>query len=172
MQLRDYLAGNYDDFAKRLTRHLGSVDLAYDALQETFLRLDQARDISGIARPKQYIFRVAVNIARDFWKAQKYRVTPAEVDAILDMADETPGPARVVEARSEIEAFKRALAELPVRRREVLRRIALEGQLVEDVAMDLRVSSRTVESDLKAALAHCASRLGREFVARSGPRSK
>ena len=44
-------------------------------------------------------------------------VSVAEIDALLDISDEGPDPARVAEARSEIEGFKRALAALPARPR-------------------------------------------------------
>lgn len=113
IRLRGQLVENYDGLIKKLTRRLGSSDFAHDALHETFLRLDRVTDAVQVRSPTDYIFRTAINIAKDRQKAQNYRVSVSEIDALLDVCDEGPDPARVVEARSEIEAFKRALAELP-----------------------------------------------------------
>ena len=167
------LVENYDGLIKKLTRRLGSSDFAHDALHETFLRLDRVTDAVPVRSPTDYIFRTAINIAKDRQKAQNYRVSSSEIDELLDVCDEGPDPERVVEARSEIEAFKRALAELPPRPREVLRSISIEGQSPQEVAARLKVSIRTVESDLRLALGHCADSL--EYTLRrrlGGPRPR
>ncbi|WP_342731249.1 sigma-70 family RNA polymerase sigma factor [Bradyrhizobium sp. B117] len=173
IRLRGQLVENYEGLIRKLTRRLGSADFAHEALHETFLRLDRVTDVEPVRSPADYIFRTAINIAKDRQKAQNYRVSSSEIDALLDICDEGPDPARVVEARSEIEAFKRALAELPPRPREVLRSIAIEGQPAHEVAARLKVSIRTVESDLKLALGHCADSLKHTLRRRlGGPRPR
>jgi RNA polymerase sigma-70 factor (ECF subfamily) len=171
IRLCNQLVESYDDLVVQLTRRFGSSDFAYETLHETFLRLDRVSDATLVRSPKDYIFRTAINIAKDHKKAQNYRVSAAEVDALLDVCDETPDPARIAEARSEVEAFKRALGELPVRRQEVLRKIAIEGKSPQEVAASLQVSTRTVEIELKQALSHCAAGLSRKLTPRiGGPR--
>jgi RNA polymerase sigma-70 factor (ECF subfamily) len=173
-RLRGQLVENYGSLIKQLTRRLGSVDFAYEALHETFLRLDRVLDATAVRSPVDYIFRTAINVARDRQKSQKHRVGTGEIDALLNIVDEAPDPARIVEAWLEIEAFKRTLAELPARPREVLQGIMVEGRSPQVVAQDLGVSLRTVESDLREALASCAKGLDRSLVARQGgprPRS-
>jgi RNA polymerase sigma-70 factor (ECF subfamily) len=173
LRLTNQLVESYDDLVRQLTRRFGSSDFAYETLHETFLRLNRVSDAAIVLSPKDYIFRTAVNIAKDRRKAQSYRVSAAEIDVLLDVCDEAPGPARIAEARSEIEAFKRALEELPVRRREVLRSVAIEGKSLRDVADTLKVSQRTVEMELRQALRHCAASLKRTLVSRlGGPRPK
>ena len=172
-RLRARLVENYGVLIKQLTRRLGSIDFAYEALHETFLRLDRVSDATAVKSPTDYIIRTAVNVAKDRWKSQNSRAGAGEIDVLLDVSDETPDPARIVEARLEIEAFKRALAELPVRPREVLRSISIEGRSADEVAKQLEVSVRTVESDLRKALKHCADELDRKFIARlGGPRPR
>jgi RNA polymerase sigma-70 factor (ECF subfamily) len=167
------LVENYDGLIRKLTRRLGSSDFAHEALHETFLRLDRVTDVEPVRSPADYIFRTAINIAKDRQKAQNCRVSASEIDALLDVCDDGPDPARVVEARSEIEAFKRALAELPPRPREVLRSISIEGQRPQEVAARLKVTVRTVESDLKLALTHCADTLSHTLCRRlGGPRPR
>lgn len=173
VRLCNQLVENYDDLVRQLTRRLGSSDFAYEALHETFLRLERVTDAVTISSPRDYIFRTAVNVAKDRRKALSRRLSAAEVDAVLDVCDDAPDPSRVAEARSEIEAFKRALIELPARRREVLRKVAIEGRPLPEVAAGLQVSVRTAETDLKLALAHCAESLRRKLTSRpGGPRLK
>ncbi len=173
IRLRGQLVENYDGLIRKLTRRLGSSDFAHEALHETFLRLNRVTDAEPVRSPSDYIFRTAINIAKDRQKAQNQRVSASEIDALLDVCDDGPDPARVAEARSEIEAFKRALAKLPPRPREVLCSIAIEGQRPLEVATRLRISIRTVESDLNLALAHCADTLNHTLRRRlGGPRPR
>lgn len=172
-RLREQLAENYDGLVRKLTRRLGSSDYAHEALHDTFLRLDRVTDAVPVRNSMGLLLRIAVNIGKDHQKARNVRASAAEIDAVFDVHDDTPGPAQIVEARSEIEAFKRALAELPARPREVLQSVAVEGQTVEQVAARHRVSVRTVEGDLRLALAHCAERLNYKPVRRlGGPRPR
>jgi RNA polymerase sigma-70 factor (ECF subfamily) len=172
-RLCSQLVQSYDELVKQLTRRLGSSDFAHEALHEAFLRLDRVSDATPVRSPKDYIFCTAVNIAKDHKKAGQRRLIAAVVDDLLDICDESPDPARIAEARSEIEAFKRAMEELPARRREVLRSIAIEGRTTQEVAFSLQVTTRTVEADLKQALTHCADSLSRKPVTRlGGPRPR
>lgn len=173
IRLRGQLVDNYDGLIKRLTRSLGSADFAYEVLHETFLRLDRVTDAVAVRSPADYIFRIAVNVAHDRRRAQKHRASSAEIDALLAFCDEGPDPQRVVEARSDIGALKRALAELPPRARDVLASIAIDGQSPRQVAARLGVSLRTVDSDLRSALKHCARSLDHTLVRRlGGPRPR
>jgi RNA polymerase sigma-70 factor (ECF subfamily) len=164
---------NYAALIKQLTRRLGSTDFAHEALHETFLRLERTPEATLVRSPADYVFRTAINVAKDRQRSQEYRGAISEIDAVLDISDEAPDPARIVEARLEIEAFKRALAALPTRPREVLRGIAIEGRSPQQLAAQLDVSVRTVESDLREALQHCAKGLGRKLASRlGGPRPR
>jgi DNA-directed RNA polymerase specialized sigma24 family protein len=48
--LRSLLLAEYVDFDRRLTRRLGSPDLASEALNETYLRLARMRSIAAAPR--------------------------------------------------------------------------------------------------------------------------
>ncbi|MHC2251902.1 RNA polymerase sigma-70 factor (ECF subfamily) [Bradyrhizobium embrapense] len=167
-RLRGEFVENYDDLVRDLARRLGSSDFAREALHETFLRLDRGTEGVSLRSPADYIFRIAINIAKDRQRAQSRRLRTSESDALLEIRDDGADLARIVEARSEIEALKRALAELPARPREILHSISVEGQPVQQVAARLSVSIRTVNGDLKLALSHCAKRLDCALIRRSG----
>jgi RNA polymerase sigma-70 factor (ECF subfamily) len=159
--LRGLLLAEYVDFDRRLTRRLGSPDLASEALKETYLRLQGMTEIGQVRSPKAYLFRIALNIASDRRRAERRRLTADEVDILLDIPDDRPDAARVIEDRSEVAVLGRAIAELPERRRRILVLSRLEGMPNREIAALLGVTVRTVETDLKQAVEHCAERLKR-----------
>ena len=172
--LRDLLLADYGGLDRRLTRRLGSADLASDVLQETYLRLQGMTKIATVRSPKAYLFRIALNIANDRRRAENRRLTVDEVDSLLEIPDDRPDAARIIEDRSEVYLLKRAIAELPERRRRVLILSRIKDMPHREIAKRLGVTVRTVEMDLKQALEHCAERLQRRHPAKFafyGPRS-
>lgn len=159
--LRALLLADYADLDRRLARRLGSTDLASDVLHETYLRLQGLSEIGPVRSPRAYLFRIALNIASDRRRAENRRLTADEVDCLLDIPDDRPDAARVIEDRSEVELLKRAIAELPARRRRVLTLSRIEGMTNREIAEQLGVTVRTIETDLKQAVEHCADRLKR-----------
>jgi RNA polymerase sigma-70 factor (ECF subfamily) len=166
--LRGLLLAEYVDFDRRLTRRLGSPDLASEALNETYLRLEGMTEIGPVRSPRAYLFRIALNIASDRRRAEKRRLTADEVDSLLEIPDDRPDAARVIEDRSEIAVLGRAITELPERRRRVLMLSRLEGLPNREIAALLGVTVRTVETDLKQAIEHCAERLKRPARSKFG----
>ena len=160
--LRQLLLVGYDDLKRSLTRRLGSSDLAGEALQETYLRIECTPNIGVVRSPRAYLFRAAFNIAINRRLAENRRLTVSETEALLDIADDRPDPGQVVEARSEIEALKRAVAELPSRRREIFLASWRDELPHRQIAERHGVTIRTVQIELKHALEHCAQRLGRD----------
>lgn len=159
--LRHLLLAGYDDLKRRLARRLGSAELAGEALQDTFLRLECAPNIGVVRSPEAYLFRMAFNLAINRRTVENRRLSPIAIDALLGFADESPGPARTAEARSEIEALKRALAELPARRREIFLASWVEEVPHGEIAKRFGVSLRTVQIELRLAVEYCALRLDR-----------
>jgi RNA polymerase sigma-70 factor, ECF subfamily len=167
--LLNLLLTGYDDLKLRLTRRLGSSDLAGEALQDTFLRLELAGDIGVVSSPQGYLFRTALNIATDRRRAESRHLNHVEVDALLDLADSSPDAARTIEGRSEVEALKRALAELPPRRRAIFVAAWVEGVPRQVLAARFGVSLRTIKLELKRARDYCALRLDRDVTKRFPP---
>ena len=92
--LRDLLVLRYDEFRQRLRSRLGSRQLAEDALQETWLRVDAMRDSTAVRHPAAYLFRVALNVAEEQRRKQARVMTLDEVEDLYLMADERADPAR------------------------------------------------------------------------------
>ena len=156
------LVANYDELRQSLARRAGSVDLADEAMQDTFLRLSSATVIGPIRDLRAYLFRVAMSVVSNRRVAERRHLSVSEVDAIFDAVDDSPDPERIAEARSEINALKRVIQELPSRRREILVAAFVDEVPLRGIAQRFGVSVRTIQVELKRALVHCAMRLDRD----------
>jgi DNA-directed RNA polymerase specialized sigma24 family protein len=97
--LRRSLLASYSDLIGRLTRRLGSPDLAAEALHETYLRLEQPGNIGEVANPESYLYRAAVNTAANIRRSDSRHLGEEEIKALLDISDDAPDPERIVLVR-------------------------------------------------------------------------
>lgn len=170
--LQAVLAADYDGLVRRLTRKFGSSDFASETLHETFARLENVPDKTELKSPKDYLFRAAINVGNNRLRAERIRASAAEIDAVLDVPDDRPDPARIVEARADMAALLQALDELPPRTRRAFEAALFESTPYARIAEELGVSLRTVERDIQQAIEHCARRVGHDAVrGTSVPRS-
>ena len=142
------LVADYPHFARRLSVRLGSTDLANEALQDTYLRLSRADIVEAVRHPAAYLFRMAINIAHNRARAESRHLSASEVDALLDLPDETPDPLRTVEARFELAAVERALETMAPRRRAMFRRFWVDNATYHEIAIGFALSERTVRHEL------------------------
>lgn len=167
--LRKLLVDGYGELRNRLKRRFGSQEIADDVLHETWLRVDRMNDPGPVKSPLAYLLRIAMNIAEDRRVSQARLLNFVEIEELLHFPDETYDPARISEARAEIGAVERALAELPARRREIFLASRVDETPHKEIAARYGVSIRIVEREVKAALVHCADRLDRDLIQRFGP---
>ena len=102
--------------------------------------------------------RMAVNVAVDQQRVENRRLTVAEAEVLLAIADPAPGPEQIAAGRAELDALTRAMGELPARQRDILLAVRLEGLPQNDIAERMGVSLRTVERELRNAHEYCARR--------------
>jgi RNA polymerase sigma factor (sigma-70 family) len=162
------LRDRYDELKARLTRRLGSADLASDALHETWLRLERRDDLAAVKNPNAYIYRAALNTASNLRKADTRRLTQLDTDGIMAIVDDAPGPAMIAEDREEVAAFLAALAELTERQHIDFRESFLGDTSRHQLAQRFGVTIRTIQIDLQRAVEHCARRLGKKYSFVSG----
>lgn len=170
--LRRLLVGRYADLKKRLTRRLGSADLAGEVLQDAWVRLEEATPSDAVRVPEAYLLRMAYNIALKRRRAGQGSVSLDDARRALDLADDAPGPAAVAESRSELARLAAAAAELTPRQRDILFASRLEQVPLGELAVRHGISQRWVEKELRHAVLHCARRLDRKVVQRFGPRPR
>lgn len=157
--LRDLLANRYDEFRARLTRRLGSEELASESLNEAWLRLHRLDDVGPTQSPVGYVLRMAVNIATDHLRMESRLARRSDVRAALEIPDPSPDPARQVEGRLQLKALQQAIETLPDRSRDILIAARLQGLPQQDIADKFGITPRMVRIELRRALDHCEAYL-------------
>jgi RNA polymerase sigma factor (sigma-70 family) len=154
--LREVLVESYDDLARRLTRRLRSSELAHEALQDTYLRLQKEGKIGTIDQPLYYLLRIATNLARDRQRAERSHMGAEQIEAALEIVDDHPDPARIVEARSELAIVEQALGQMSVRTRAIFLAAWKEHLTSKEIARRYDVSVRLIDMELKRGREICA----------------
>jgi RNA polymerase sigma-70 factor (ECF subfamily) len=113
------------------------------------------------------LFQIGGDVEAERWRPEGQYLSAAEVAALLDVSDASLETTRASDRGSTKEGLARALGELSRRRRKVFRGAMLQKMPDHEIAALLGLATRTVESDLRHALRHCASRLGRRAARRS-----
>lgn len=155
--IRRLFVDGYDDLKRRLTERLGSADLAGDAMHDAWLRLEKAESIGIVQSPGNYLFRVMLNAADDQRRMQKRYASAIEIDSLLELADDTPTPEEAALARSDLDAFKAVLAQLPARRRAIFLAARVGNIPRQEIADRLGVSRRLVAKELLLAHEFCVA---------------
>lgn len=168
LSLRQFLVVGYTEMRHRLTRRLGSEELASEVLHETYLRLDRVSDTVVMLRPNDYIFRVALNLVSDKRRSENRRLTYSEVEALYHFADTAIDAEQDIEARSELAALDRAFDALTPRQRAIVIAVRVDGVPHAELAERFGISERMVDKDLRRALEHCAEQLERTLITRFG----
>jgi RNA polymerase sigma factor (sigma-70 family) len=166
--LKKLLITRYAHLAKRLEHLAGSKDVAEDALQETWLRLETMSVVAPVANAGAYLLSMATHAVTDRYRRERRHMHEEEVDELFQVEDELADPERIVAARRKIEALKLVLMDMTPRRRSILLAARVDGQLNREIAERFGISLRLVERELAAAMKHVAVRLEEEGLARTG----
>ncbi|MDI4234818.1 sigma-70 family RNA polymerase sigma factor [Bradyrhizobium sp. 31Argb] len=154
--LRQLLVDRYYDLRDRLTRRLGSAELASEALHEVYLRLNRTDNPGSVSSPAAYLFKAAYNIASDRRRTEYRRGHQVPIDAVLhDIPDQRPGPDGISEAKIELAALTEALLALPPRQRAILIAARFEQIPRAEIAKRYKISRRQVQFELQRALEAC-----------------
>lgn len=157
--LRRLLVDHYDDFKSRLSRRLGSDDVASETLNETYLRLNREGDAGNITNPVAYLFRTALNVASDRLRSENRIMRRSDVAAVLELVDDRPDPERTASARLAMENLQAVIAELPWRQRLILIDARVHDMPHQEIADRLKISKRMVQLELRAAIEFCSGKL-------------
>ncbi len=144
-----------------------------DIVQETYVRVCQARNKSAIREPRSFLFRTAQNLALDHVKRAENRLTSNtdlldEVDFTADgrFVDATLDTA---ESEEKFDQFCEAVRRLPRRCRRAFVLKKVYGRTQREIAREMSISENAVENYIAKGMKHCEitlSALRREKVRR------
>lgn len=148
---------HWGGFCRALKKRVGSQELAEDALQETWFRLEKSKPSDVIDDKKAYILRIAGNIAIDLLRREQRHTSRCLSDENLLAAveDIKPSPEIVAIDRDELRHLVLVLMQLPEKPRLALLYNRCDGLTHAEIAAKLCVSASMVARYLSQALRHC-----------------
>jgi RNA polymerase sigma-70 factor (ECF subfamily) len=144
-QLKSYLRGSFPS--------IRDVD---DVVQESYLRIWRAAAHEPVKSAKAFLFLVARRVALNFLR--KERNSPVEAygdEAMSGVLDDKPNAREAAIIQDRIDLLADALMSLPPRCREIVVLHKMKGLTQKEVADQLGVSERTVETHVRNGVARC-----------------
>ena len=140
----------WEPLAAYAYRIVGDEDTARDIAQEACIRLWESRKRPP-ASLRPYLFRITRNLALDHSKTRRTR------ERLLrhygpTHAQRPAAPDELLERERVIDRVERAIQDLPERRREVFVLAYLRGLSYAEIAEVMRISPKTVQNHMTAAL--------------------
>jgi RNA polymerase sigma factor (sigma-70 family) len=136
-----------------LQRRLVAPQDVEDIVQECYCRLAQLSDISSIAKPRAYVFTMAMHLAQ----RQRERARVVRIEAFPENLDDELGsdtltPERIASARQELGRVQAAISALTDRARRIFIMRKVEGLSQKEIARALNVSETIVENEAARSL--------------------
>ncbi|MCC6141415.1 MAG: sigma-70 family RNA polymerase sigma factor [Nitrospira sp.] len=149
----------YGELLRFLTAKLGCREQAADVVQETFLRVRGVQDLTGVAQPRAFLYKTALNLTVDLFRRQRVRAERS-MDLAEDLPSMVPRQDDALEARERMQLLYDAIAELPPKCRQVFLLHKFMDLSHAEIAGRLGISKNMVEKHVMKALAYCRQRVG------------
>jgi RNA polymerase sigma-70 factor (ECF subfamily) len=152
--LRELFVQHQDELLGTLYHLLGNADDARDAYQEAFLKCwSRQKNLEGIESLKAWIFRVAINTARDL-RQSAYRRRRQSLDSLGTREPVTSGdhPGQRIEQADEASRARQAIAQLRAEEKEVFLLRENGDMTYEQIAQMLALPVGTVKTRMRSAL--------------------
>ncbi len=151
-QLKAYLRGSFP-----------SVRDVDDVVQESYLRIWKARAAQPIRSAKAFLFTVARSVALNVLRKKQNAPFETFGDfAASRVLDEAPNAVETAILHERIDLLADALMMLPPRCREITVLHKVQGLSQKEVAAQLGLSERTVESQVRIGVTRCLAYLQKQ----------
>ncbi|QFT90889.1 ECF RNA polymerase sigma-E factor [Bacillus sp. THAF10] len=140
-------------------RKVGNRETAYDLTQEIFIKMVQrVGSLTNKAAFKSWLYQIAVNHCRDYWKSASYQKESKQVE-MNDMlkSDATNEVPYIFERKETREQVKRALQALPDIQREAVILKYFHHLKIQEISEMTKANVSTVKSRLKQGLTKLAT---------------
>jgi RNA polymerase sigma-70 factor (ECF subfamily) len=131
---------------------------ANEVAQEAYVRMLELDRPGLVNFQRAYLFRIAANLAVDRLRKRIVREQATARELLKDWLT-APATDRRLLAEEEVGRLQSALAKLPEKTQEVFQRHFLDGETLQEIAVQLGLTDRMVRYHLARALAHCKARM-------------
>jgi RNA polymerase sigma-70 factor (ECF subfamily) len=142
-----------------LSARLRSEAEAHEVAQEAYVRMLELDRPGMVSFHRAYLFKIAANLAVDRLRKRTVRQHATARELLKDWLS-APSTDRQLLAEEEVSRLQIALAKLPAKTQEVFQRHFLDGETLQEIAVQLELTDRMVRYHLARALAFCRARLG------------
>lgn len=159
----------YRELLNFLARKVGDRELAADLAQESYARVYAAPNKDEVAEPRALLYTTARNLIIDHHRrtaVRKQVEVSNEADELggtlhldIGMGPESLEPEAIFAGRQRLAVIENVIAHLPPRPREAFILYKLNGLSRGEVAEEMGVSIKTVETHLATAMEACLNRL-------------
>lgn len=150
-----------------LRGHFPGIRDVDDIVQESYLKLLEARRHHDIVSPKAYLFTTARNAALSLLRRpQIFSDEPLTDLTVPGIVEADPDAAEIVNRRHEIAMLMDAIDTLPPRCREIFILRKLRGVPQKEIARRLGLSVQTVQVQVARGAAKCAAYFRERGVSR------
>lgn len=134
---------------------------AEDVVQEAWLRFNgRTADQSCIHNPVSYLYRIVRNLAVDMSRRlQTENRQPDGAEVLLTLAAESASPEHSILYQDELRMVQQALNALPERTRTAFILHRISGLSLQQIAIQLNISTSLAHQLVHSALSHCAEAL-------------
>ncbi len=154
----------FKEHAKGLRNFLlskfGNQDLAEDIVQESFIKIWNNCKKIEVKKAKNYLFTVAVNMGVSDKRHEQVKFKHHEFIVSTFSGANYENPEFVMEEQEFLEKFKRSIAALPDRQREVFLLSRIEQKTYKEIAELSNVSVKAIEKLMHKALIKLRETIG------------
>ncbi len=141
-------------------RKVGDKPTALDLTQEIFIKIVQRiQSYSHKAEFKSWIYTIAINHCRDYWRSADYRHTSQQMNLLDSMESEQKSIPYIFERKETREQIKAAINSLPHYQKEALVLKYYHHLKIKEIAEVTNSNVPTVKSRLKQGLGKLAEML-------------
>ena len=136
-----------------LVRLLKDERKAEDLVQETFVRLlKQLKQKQIPDHIKAWMYRVATNLSRDYWKSASYRKEKQQIEELPEKEDQKASVIEIYERLETRQEVLQSLNKLSDQQREIVILRFYQDLQLKEIAATLEIPIGTVKSKLFHAL--------------------
>lgn len=163
-----FLDSLYRQYATALLRFITRQNIApeeaKEIVQESYCRLQQMPQVERLESPRGYLFRTAINLARDSKRArrrQQHMSNGAEGApyTVADIPSGAPTAYQVLKSQQELDIIRQAIMELAPTCRQVFIMHRFGNTTYPQIAERFGLSVSMIEKHVSTALAHLKTRL-------------
>ncbi|MGP4069931.1 RNA polymerase sigma factor [Halobacillus sp. B29] len=143
-------------------RKMQNKDLAYDLTQDIFIKMmNSLHTYSSKGNFKSWLFTIAVNRCRDYWKSSYHRYMRTHSELPQSLTDQQQNVSYIFDKKETREEIKKAVEMLPDYQKEALLLKYFHDMKIKEIGEVTSVKEATVKSRLKQGLKKLKSILKR-----------